>query len=234
MSVYPAGLPPVPPGFGVSPRPAAPYCTDEAIAIRAPGDFVAICPPDQRMAAGKAGTIPAGGWALSDPGLDLSGAGITPGMLVHWAKSTPQGRAPELLAVDSFAGRAAVLRRKGLAAGQGDPPGGPAGLSAIEYAVPTLLPQIRKACYDINRRYGVDDFFLGRRQSDLFDPREVEDVAVLTVLANQYGAMARQTKDDSFALKAKSAAAELQDLLRRVEVLWRPTPAAPGPAGASA
>ncbi len=215
-----------------NPRPpSVPYCTDEAIAIRAPGDYVALCPPDQRMASGKAGTIAGGGWNFVDPTTDFSTVGILPGMLVHFAKSTPQVRSPELLVVDSFDGRAIRLRRRGFGIGIGDPPGGSGGLTAIEYSIPTFMPQIQKTTGNINRRYGVDDFFYGRRESDLFDPREVEDVAVLSVLVNQYVAMSRQTKDDSFATKAKSIQAELDELLRRVEITWKPSAETPDPQG---
>jgi hypothetical protein len=117
------------------------------------------------------------------------------------------------------------LRRKGQQPGVGQPPGGSTMLNNIEFAVNTLGPQIALASYDLNRRYGIDDFITGRRSSDLYDPREVQDATVLTVLHRQYLDMSKSSEGqlDMFATKARILKEELDELLARVVVHWRPS-----------
>ena len=138
--------------------------------------------------------------------------------------------------VVSVAPGAVTLRRKGQTAGAGQPPGPSTGLAGVEFAIATLGPQIERACYDLNRRYGVDDLVTGRRASDLYEPREVCEAAVLTVLSRQYLAMSRETGEqgDAFAAKARLAKQELDDLLDRVVVRWASSTAlGPSPATSS-
>lgn len=225
--LYPTG----PSGYPVPPAPQ-PYCTDESILIRVPGDFIAICPSDQRMALGLDGVTDATGWLLTSPSVDFSTRGIQPGMVCLLSGGKPAIKPPgEAMIIASLSGPGLVLRRRGMASGVGDLPGGAANLTGLTFNLPTLLPQIRKASYDLNRRYGVDDLVYGRRQVDLFDPQEVEDACVLTVLVNQYFAQGRQTKEDTFVAKAAQCQRQLDDLLRRVEVLWRPSLAGPDQSG---
>ena len=209
------------------------YATDEDIALRAPADFAILCPRDQKLAAGSDGTfLPNDPWTLRSASVDFSARGLAPGQVVQLTKPTATFRPPgESLVVVSVAPGAVTLRRKGQPAGAGQPPGPSAGLAGVEFAIATLGPQIERASYDLNRRYGVDYLVMGRRASDLYDPREVCEAAVLTVLSRQYLAMSRETGDgrDPFAAKALLAKAELDDLLDRVVVRWG-SPTVPGSA----
>ena len=200
------------------------YATDEDIALRAPADFAILCPRDQKLAGGADGAFsPSDPWTLRSTSVDFSARGLSPGQVVLLTKPTATFRPPgEALVIVSVAPGAVTLRRKGQPAGAGQPPGPAVGLSGVEFAINTLGPQIERASYDLNRRYGVDDLVAGRRAADLHDRREVCEATVLTVLSRQYLAMSRETGDqgDPFAAKAQLAKAELDELLDRVVVRW--------------
>jgi hypothetical protein len=134
----------------------------------------------------------------------------------------------EALAIASVSPGAVTLRRKGQPAGVGQPPGPDAVVTGVAFLVTTLGPQIERASYDLNRRYGIDDLIAGRRAADLYDPREVNEATVLTVLHRQYLSMSRETGEhrDTFAAKAELIKAELDELLARVVVHWLPAVAA--------
>ena len=56
------------------------YATDEDLAIRAPADFLALCPKDQVVAAGADGLfLPDDPWTLRSPSVNFAGAGASPG-----------------------------------------------------------------------------------------------------------------------------------------------------------
>jgi len=205
------------------------YATDEDVALRAPADFPILCPRDQKLASGTDGSFsPSDPWTLLSPSVDFSACGLAPGQVISLTRPTANFKPPgEALVVASVAGGAVSLRRKGQPARTGQPPGTAAGLSGIEFAVTTLAPQIERAAYDLDRRYGIDDLVTGRRVSDMYDPREVREATVLTVLSRQYLAMSRET-GDPFAAKAGLAKGELEDLLDRVVVHWRNEAASPG------
>lgn len=199
--------------------------TDEDVAVRDGGDFVRICPADQRLAAGSDGVIAPMGWTLTSASIgDFAARGVAPGQMVLLSTSGGGIRAiDDLLAVDSVATTSLVLRRKGQASGVGMPPGGPSGLPSVAFAVLTLGPQIEDASYEMYRRLGVDDAVVGRRTTDLYDSREVNQATVLTVLRRQYFALARRaTPDDAFWSKARALENDLDAVLARLVVLWRP------------
>jgi hypothetical protein len=110
----------------------------------------------------------------------------------------------------------------------GQPAGPTAGLTQVEFLATTFGPQIERACYDLNRRFGIDDLIAGRRSCDLFDPREVREATVLTVLYRQYMDMCRGSEEHLDAFRAKSSVyrQELDDLLSRTVVHWISTPGA--------
>jgi hypothetical protein len=120
------------------------------------------------------------------------------------------------------------LRRKGQPPGVGQPVS-PGGLSKIEFLVTTFLPQLTQASYDLNRRYGIDDLIAGRRPCDLFDPQEVLEATVLTVLYRQYLDMSRggDERSDTFSAKARSFKQELDDLLATTVLHWSASPGLP-------
>jgi hypothetical protein len=215
---------------------ALPYCTDEDIAIQAGADFLELCPKDQVLATGVDGTFLSDGWTLASASVNFAGFGLFPpapvtpaptpfevaAPVIALSGGTPSGLGANiLLSVASVAGAGATLRRKGLAAGVGAPPG-LVPRSGIAFVVPTLAPQIEDASYDLDRRYGVDELVYGRRTADEYDPRELRRACVLTVLYRQYFAAARAA-DDTFARKAKVYQAELTDLLARAAVRWLPS-----------
>jgi hypothetical protein len=212
------------------------YATDEDVALRASSDFPTLCPRDQKLASGTDGAFsPNDPWTLTSSSADFAAQGVAAGNVVQLTKPTSAFRPPgEALAVLSASANGLTLRRKGQPAGVGQPPSPPGGLVGVEFAVMTLGPQIEAASYDLNRRYGIDDLVAGRRPADLYDPREVQQATVLTVLYRQYLDMSREAGDqgDTFAAKARAVKAELDDLLARVVVRWGPpgnSPGAPAP-----
>lgn len=200
------------------------YATDEDLAIRAAGDFALLCPKDQKLAEGADGAFAGSDrWTLASASNDFQALGLKAG---HIVQLTKQGvfRGTEEFAVAAVAPGAVMLRRKGLAASNGLPPGPAGGAAGVSFTVATLQPQIERASYDLNRRYAIDDLVSGRRSSDLYDPREVTDACVLEVLWTQYAAMSRNAGEhsDHFARQAVNRKAELEALLGRVVIHWAP------------
>jgi hypothetical protein len=204
------------------------YATDEDIALRASADFAILCPKDQKLAWGNDGAFsPANRWLLSSPSVDFQANGLMPGHVCQLAQPTAVFKPPgESYVVDTVAPGSVTLRRKGEATGVGQPPAPSGGLAQVEFAVTTLGPQIARASYELNRRYGIDDLVAGRRSSDLFDPQEVREATVLTVLYRQYLDMSRgqEGRGDTFAAKAQIFRQELDDLLARTVVHWLSVP----------
>ncbi len=202
------------------------YANDEDIALRASADFTILCPKDQCLAYGTDGAF-VDPWTLTSPSIDFNAYGLSPGLLVRLTQPVSLYKPPgEAFAVNSVAPNAVVLRRKGQPAGVGQP-AGPDHASGVEFTVATLGPQIARASYDLNRRYGIDDLIAGRRRCDLFDAHEVREATVLTVLYRQYLEMSRgpQESAEMFASKSRAYKQELDDLLSRTVVHWA------GPAG---
>ena len=208
------------------------YATDEDIALRASTDFSALCPRDQVLALGTDGIFASSDlWTLTSATVDFAAFGLTPGLLARLTKPTtvfgPNG---ELFAIQSVATRGITLRRKGQPAGVGQPPSSPGGLTNVEFAVRSLGPQLALASYDIDRRFGIDDCVAGRRSVDLYDPQQLREAAILTVLYKQYLDQSRQfvgrvadqseTPGDVYAAKARIAKAELDEVLDRLALKW--------------
>lgn len=205
------------------------YCTDEDIAIRAPGDFRILCPKDQLLAQGADGVFaPGARWVMSSASVDFGAQGVKRGHVAVLTKPTSSFPEPgSILAVESVAGQAVTLRRRGMNAGIGQPPAPAAGLSGVEFWFLTFAAQIGNASFELNQRYGVDDLVVGRRTSDLWDPQELVDVCVLKVLVDQYSAMARDAgngSNDHLWTKYRATKDELDETLRRVEVTWKLQP----------
>ena len=202
------------------------YATDEDLAVRAPADFSILCPSDQKLAEGTDGAFsPSTPWMLTSGSQDFSTRGILPGQVVQLTQPLARFRPPgEALVIDSVGPFAITLRRKGLASGAGAPPGPAAALIGVGFTIATLGPQIERASYELNRRFGIDDRIAGRRAADLYDPREIGEATVLTVLYRQYLAMSREagSPGDTFAGKAGLVKSELDDLLARIVVRWGP------------
>lgn len=208
------------------------YATDEDIAVRASADYPLLCPRDQKLSWGIDGHFsPGDPWTLGSASVDFTSAGVALGHTVLLTQPAALFRPPgELFAVEGVGPAGLRLRRKGHAAGVGFPPGPAAGVSQVEFAVNTLGPQIALACDELNRRYGIDDLISGRRSGDLFDPGEVREAVILTVLCRQYQDMSRPstTGEDLFAVKARVYRQELDALLARTVVHWSPAAGGPG------
>jgi hypothetical protein len=197
------------------------FCTDEDIAIRAPGDYRDLLPDGATLAAGADGSFAAGDrWTLTSPTADFTVQGVRPGHVCQLLRPTASfGDEGELLAVESVAGPSLTLRRLGQPAGIGQPPAPAAGLGGVRFLVASLDPQIEEASYDLNQRYGVDEQIPDSAPALLARERELRQLCVLTVLARQYQAESRE-KDDTFARKGTDLEAERQGMLSRVQVHW--------------
>ena len=199
------------------------YATDEDLAIRAPADFLALCPKDQVVAAGSDGLfLPDDPWTLRSPSINFAEVGASPGQVVRLTGKV-FGSQGELYAVDSVGSGGLTLRQKGQESGAGRPPS--VG-SSIEFMIRTLIPQIHRATEDLNFRFGIDETVVGRRSVDLRDRRGLLDATVLTVLARQYLDQARQFSgrtdepEDWYGIKARLIKAELAELLDRMVLRW--------------
>lgn len=206
-----------------------PMCTDEDVAVRAPGDFPSLCPKSQLVAAGTDGAFPAvAPWLLTSVGLNWLSLGLTPGMVVQIKPPTPPTLAPAiptplgLFAIDSISSSGLILRRPGLPLNAGMAPGPPAGVTGLNFTVATLIPQIEDCSYELEKQYGVDLKNYNRLIANLYDIREINQLCVLRTLARQYEAMSRNagSKDDDFAVKAASFAQEMVDVRDRLILHW--------------
>jgi hypothetical protein len=204
------------------------YAVDEDIALRSSTDFSALCPRDQLLACGQDGVFAASDlWTLTSPSVDFLAYGLAPGQLARLTKPTLTfGSNGELFAIESVATGAITLRRKGQLAGIGQPPSPPGGLNNVEFTVRSLGPQIQLASYDIDRRFGIDDAIAGRRSVDLYDPQQLREAVVLTVLYKQYLDQSRQfaghsdAPNDLYSAKSRIAKAELDEVLDRLTLKW--------------
>ncbi len=203
------------------------YATDEDIALRASADFALLCPRDQKFASGTDGVFSSDQpWVLTSLEVDFEAQGLLPGQIIQLTKPVKSFRPPgELLVVASVSGHAVTLRRKGQLPGAGQAPGAITGCQGVEFLVTSFGPQISLASFDLNKRYGIDDLVAGRRTRDLYDPREVRDAVVLSVLHSRYLDQSREAgvETDIFAQKAKLTAVELENLLARAVLHWLPT-----------
>ncbi len=198
------------------------YASDEDVALRAPADFALLCPRDQKIAAGLDGSFAAADlWTLRSSSRNFAAMGVAPGHVVQILNPAPQFKPPgESFAVESVSGTSVTLRRKGQEAGKGQPPVLSGGLSAVEFLILTLDPQIERACVEFDRRFGLS----ADGSDSLLDPRDVREAIVLSVLHGQYLAMSRNLggeNGDTFASKALAMKVELDELLARLVVQTR-------------
>ncbi len=199
------------------------YATDEDVAVRAGGDFITLCPPWQQMAQGADGAFLAGApWTLTSASVDFQSNGVSPNQVV-WL-TQPKSQFPgggALLAIDSISGNSLNLRRLHQDLGIGQPPGPPAGLAGVAFAINTLGPQIEEASFDLKRRFGIDETEFARSSSWIYDLRDLRIATVLQVLHDRYTAEVRSDKGD-FALKVVRIHEQLDEVLSRVQVRWGP------------
>ena len=202
-------------------RLAVVYAADENLAVRAGADFAMLCPDWQKLAAGTDGVFAAGSpWTLSCPGVNFTAAGVAAGHVIMLRKpATVFKGSGELLAVDSVSGSNVTLRRLGSNSGLGQPPAPAAGLTAVDFQIATLDPQIDEASFELNRRFAIDPKISGRTPSDVYDLRDLRQACVLSVLAQRYAAETRGSQGD-FALKLTQVKQELTEVLARLQIRW--------------
>lgn len=199
---------------------AAVYCSDENIALRAWGDFMAVCPPSQKLAAGSDGAIlSADRWTLTSATVDFETAGIVPGHVVSLRVGNTFGSNGEIFAVNAVDGSSMTLRRLGQTASVGQPPAPAAGLTGVTFSVLTFGPQIDVASYDANHFFGIDPNSATKYPGRMYDQRELQSYVVLMVLKRAYGISLKQKSED-YALKLVEVTDELSDLTARLTIRW--------------
>lgn len=163
------------------------FATDEDIALFAPGDFALLCPRDQVIATGQDGVIFASDrWTLHSASVSFSEQGVNPGQVVQLSAPASVFRAPgELMIVESVAADRMIVRRRGLAAGVGQPPGPIGGATEIEFTIVTLRPQLERASEGLARRFGLLTGDGGPVEPSAMYP-ELREVTVLMVLSDLY------------------------------------------------
>jgi len=200
------------------------YCTDENLAVRLAGDFVLLTPKWQVLAEGTDGAFASNGrWTLTSASAAFDTSGAAAGSVVWLTKPTATfGGGGELIAVDSVTNATTLaVRRCGLTAGEGKPPGPVGGLSSISYKILTLRPQIEEASFEINRRYMIDPAWAGRQPSDCYDLRDLRQACVLTVAVQRIQAeVQNNSKYASWGAKLETYTQELGDVLARVRLRW--------------
>ncbi len=200
------------------------YATDEDLAIRASPDFSLLCPADQTLAHGTDGVFGASDrWTLTSATVDFAAQGLTPGQVVQLLGPTANFKPPgECLVIDSVSAVGVRLRRKGFPSGVGQPPAPAGGLTGVEFLVVSYEPQLSRASYDLAQRFGIDESLNGRRSADLYDPRQLREMTVLTVLHRQYLALSREagSQEDVLSAKARRLKEELDEVLARAVLHW--------------
>lgn len=200
------------------------FATDEDVLLQVPRDFVPLCPKHQNLAAAKDGFITSTDpWTLYSQSVDFISRGIKPGHVVQIVgPSAAVGPAGDILGISAVAEHALTLRRTGLPAGLGHPPGSPGGLSGLDFFIPTLGPQIVKASLEIARRCGIDHRVPGRRFTDLKNESDIRIATVLSVIHRRYLDHGRgdQGGDDPLMGKALIFASMLDSHLGRMVVHW--------------
>jgi hypothetical protein len=199
------------------------YCTDEDICVRVGGDFVALCPAWQCMAAGTDGVFANGSpWVLTSASVNFQSNGVTANQVIQL--TAPKNAFPgsgALFAIDSVSGGSITLRRLHEDLHVGQPPGPTSGLTGVAFTINTLDPQIEEASFDIKRRFGIDENIGFRTSSWVYDLRDLRMATVLAVLLARYTQEARTDRGD-FPRKIELIKGELLTVLDRVQVRWGP------------
>lgn len=221
------------PTYSTSPA----YCTDEDVAVYSPGDIEVLTPRGATIAAGRDGEFDADSpWILTSATVDFEAQGVKPSMLVVLEGGKVVGTDAQLIAgsggqfaVGSVAGKFLTLRRIGFPDAVGQPPGGTAGATSVGFRACSLSPQIGQASDEINRRYGVDAAQIYRGPDYLADVKALELATILTVLTRQY-TVNNRVGDGDFAMKMKQLGKELDAVLHRIQLRWKPPADAAPPA----
>lgn len=183
------------------------YADDEDMLIAASGDYAQLCPAGQTLAKGTDGAFGAaagGSWILSSASTNFETRAVAAGHVLQLITPYDSFETPDFLIVSSVSGTTVTLRRPGLAAGVGQPPGPIAGLTNVEFRVATLQPQVETATYELNQLFVLDGSS-GRTFENLTDSRQAQHACIALVLADIYLAQSRSSENkDDYAAKAKT------------------------------
>lgn len=222
-----ASAPPDPSGSDTSPAALdAPYCTDEDVAVLAPEDFASLAPRSVRLASGTDGTFDTDDrWTLLSETNYFATQGCAANHVCLLGPS-PRSSFGKVLGGVAFAVNAATdgglqLRHLGKPLGKGVPPAPSAGLTGVEFAVPTFAGAIDDASREANRRFGIDPDAPGKTPSDL-KPSCLVDLRLWTALTVlQWGYVQANKADDSdFKLKLALVTEKLGKVSARLQMLW--------------
>ena len=206
------------------------YATDEDVAIRVSTDYALVCPRDQVLVSAKDGVFdPSDRWTLLSPSTDFVARGVRPGQTVQLADSgVASGGAVDVLVVERVARSSLGLRRKGLSAGMGEPPGPIGGAIGRAYFIASLDPQLVMAGEDLARRFDLGD----ARELSQADRTALRDLTVLMTVRDRYLDLLRNADPhrDEFAAKAAVLTTEIGDRLARLTIPSAGSAAA-GPVG---
>lgn len=232
VTAYGAVLGPVPvstvPTQVTSQRLATLYCTDEDIAVKIGGEFIAISHDDQLLAAGTDGIFaPADPWTLVSASNDFGVQGITAGSVVLLRRpSASFTGGGHLLGVSAVTGSGLTLRRRGMPPGGGQAPAPSTGLTGVDFWIRTFAPQIEEETYTLNQKYNIDPAFGGRMPGNLYDLRPLRRACVLRVLLNRYTGLSAAGMGD-YKVKADQARFELGEVEAKLQLRWGTTPGTP-------
>jgi hypothetical protein len=208
------------------------YATDEDVAVRAAGDFMVVCPEDQKITAGSDGvTDSANPWQFTSATGNFVVRGVVSGHIIRLGGGVADaatirsayGPSGDLFVVDTVdSATQLTLRRLRQLSGVGMPPGATT-ITAIPFKMLTFAPQIEENSYSINKRFEIDSTLPFRTVGRLFDIRELQQLTVLGTLKWAYFNAWRNSQQDAYLDKAKMVRSDYTDLLDRLVVHWMNT-----------
>lgn len=197
----------------------APLCTDEDIAVICYADFETLVPKDQVVASGNDGVfLTSDRWTLNSASCDFNACGLVVGNVVQL--SGPKGAfkgSGTRYAVAAVNPNQVTLRIMGRPWGYGQPPGPAIGLTGVTFFVMTFAPQVEYVQYLLYQQFNIDDTIAQVAFDQLYDVRQLQMVAALSVVVRAYRGDTR-SKDGDFAAKLVKFERELSDVLARTNV----------------
>jgi hypothetical protein len=199
------------------------YATDADVIELAHEDYGLLAAKALKVATGTDGVVPTDGFTITSvTNPDFTTRGVEAGMVLVVERANGVDLT-DVLIVDSVATGTLTLRRIGLEAGQGDPPGGTSGLSGVRFSVRSLAAHLRTASRWVSGLLCVTEV------AAVDDPTRYARLTALRVLVDRYRAayMSLGTTDQSNAYLAKlklykqELAIELNRLLASDAILGR-------------
>lgn len=189
------------------------YCTDEHIAVRMQSDIPGLLSKCQLLGTGTDGVFLSGNrWQLSSATNDFVAQSVPTSSLVVLASRASASSAQginDVLAVSSVSSSGLLLRRIGLALGQGFPPGAAGGSTAISFNCFTALPQISEATRYLNQRLRIPQTNTLQHSDDL--RRACVLLASIDILADRD--RSGEKNDGNYAKKLSGMKDELKELM---------------------